>query len=187
MTTRVVACGGPPCEFQSTRPDAGPGVALCPRVDAATLGLCFKSSDDLRSRSARAGSSDHTSRGSRAPFAVLRPLDDASRRASSSFLWQLAPRRRLEFARNIVGADNEARTEDNYLKFRLGSLKRRRRVGRLPGRVHPRFLARSTLGRASRNIQKKTRVYTARFSTFSSLENTCYQTPLEKNRGFAKP
>ena len=49
------------------------------------------------------GSSSHTSRGSRAPFAPLRPLDDASRRASSPLLWQLVPPRRVEFARNYVG------------------------------------------------------------------------------------
>ena len=88
----------------------------------------------------------------------------------------------LATPRPRVGADNEARTEDNYLKFRLGSLKRLRRVGRLPGRVHPRFLARSTQGGASRNIQKKTRVYTARFSTFSSLERNGIRPAAEPHR-----
>ena len=92
------------------------------------------------------------------------PEDHACAHASTG-----VPRLPLDLSK--LRSDNEARTEDNYLKFRLGSLKRRRRVGRLPGRVHPRFLARSTQGGASRNIQKKTRVYTARFSTFSSLEN----------------
>ena len=50
------------------------------------------------------------------------------------------------------GADNEARTEDNYLNSAWDLCLRLRRVGRLPGGLHPRFLARSTQGGASRNF-----------------------------------